>query len=96
MGANRLQDELLRLASRIGAVEDERDRLKVQLGAERDALWLRDEEIRRLKAELAAFPLLPKESDGQVRAIHESPLQTPLAGEEQGADEVQTLVRYPY
>ena len=73
MSGNRLQDELLRLASRIGAVEDERDRLKVQLQAERDALWLRDQEIKRLKEELAAFPLLEEKSGAAEQKSGDTP-----------------------
>jgi len=73
MSGNRLQDELLRLASRIGAVEDERDRLKVQLGTERDALWLRDQEIKRLKEELAAFPLLEEKSGAVEQKSGDTP-----------------------
>ena len=81
--ANRLQDELLSLASRIGAIEDERDRLKVLLQAERDVLWLREAEIKGLKAELAAFPLLPEHADLRTQ----TPSNSPLSGGEQGAGE---------
>lgn len=97
--ANRLQDDLLLIAGRIGAIEDERDRLKEMLRAERDALWLRDQEIKKLKEELAAFPLLPEhgEAAGETTGVVGVGLKpAPTAGGEQSAGGVQTLGRYPY
>jgi hypothetical protein len=55
---SRLQDELLRIACRVGVAEDERERMQDSLARANLTIELRDQEIMRLKAELAAFPLL--------------------------------------